>query len=61
MVLFFQAFLQDPFLGISESHLLIISTVCGWSSLAQKTVPMSLCYYYWKFVSARGHVHLISR
>jgi len=62
MVLFFPSLPEEPFLGLSESHLLIISTSFGWGSLAQRAVPISLCYYYWRFVSARGHVvHPISQ
>lgn len=59
MVLVFPCLPKDPFLGLSESHLLIISTTFGWGSLAQRTVPMPLFYYYWRFVSARGHIHHI--
>lgn len=61
MVLFFPGLPEDPFLGLSENDLLIISTTFGWGSLAQSTVSMPLCYYYWRFVSARGHVHFISQ
>lgn len=61
MVLFFPSLPADPFLGPSELHLLIISTVYGWDILTQRTVLMSLCYYHWRCVSARGRVHLSSQ
>jgi hypothetical protein len=52
MVLFFPSLPENPFLGLLESHLLIISITFGWGSLVQRAVPISLCCYYWRFVSA---------